>query len=587
MGKIHSMRTVASGVMVSVTLPAGVALGMTAAAAPASAATCSAAGATGFTAAVVVTSASTPIPASINAAGCDLGIYVAPGADNVMINGVTVTGANDHGILAEGVSGLTIENSTVQANGVNPNRSIDVDKAIQLVAVNNSTVKDNTVSGNLADGGISVTDEGGNVDPGAPHGPAAPAASFNDTITGNHISGNYGGCAIVVESWIPGAGVNNITVSNNVITGAPFQFGPHGPVIGQIVVATNTPGTRIANTTVSGNTVTGSLLSGITLHANAPDDSITGTSITGNTLSGNNWGKANGAPQTDAIALEVNDIPAPVTPTLSGTTITGNTMDNQYVGVWQSWQVTGTKLSGNTFSGSRLFYRQPVPGTGYTMAASDGGVFNFGNAGFFGSVGGIKLNAPVVGLVETRDQGGYLLAAADGGVFNFGDANFFGSMGAVHLNAPVVGIASTPGQAGPPGTPGTNGLGDWLAASDGGIFSFGDAGFHGSMGGQHLNAPIVGIAPTPDGLGYWLVASDGGVFSFGDARFFGSTGALHLNSPITAISATPAGQGYWLMAKDGGVFSFGDAGFFGSLAGSYLSAPIVGGTGLGSNTVNP
>ena len=36
-------------------------------------------------------------------------------------------------------------------------------------------------------------------------------------------------------------------------------------------------------------------------------------------------------------------------------------------------------------------------------------------------------------------------------------------------------------------------------------------------------------------LGYWLVASDGGVFSFGDANFHGSTGALRLNSPIVAM----------------------------------------------------
>ena len=39
-----------------------------------------------------------------------------------------------------------------------------------------------------------------------------------------------------------------------------------------------------------------------------------------------------------------------------------------------------------------------------------------------------------------------------------------------------------------------------------------------------LNKPIVGMAATPDGQGYWLVASDGGVFSFGDAAFHGSTG---------------------------------------------------------------
>ena len=40
-----------------------------------------------------------------------------------------------------------------------------------------------------------------------------------------------------------------------------------------------------------------------------------------------------------------------------------------------------------------------------------------------------------------------------------------------------------------------------------------------------LNKPIVGMAATPDGKGYWLVASDGGIFTYGDATFYGSTGA--------------------------------------------------------------
>jgi hypothetical protein len=31
------------------------------------------------------------------------------------------------------------------------------------------------------------------------------------------------------------------------------------------------------------------------------------------------------------------------------------------------------------------------------------------------------------------------------------------------------------------------------------------------------------MASTPDGGGYWLVASDGGIFSFGQAAFDGST----------------------------------------------------------------
>ena len=53
------------------------------------------------------------------------------------------------------------------------------------------------------------------------------------------------------------------------------------------------------------------------------------------------------------------------------------------------------------------------------------------------------------------------------------------------------------------------------------MFSFGDASFYGSTGNIALAKPIVGIAPTVDGHGYWLVASDGGVFSGGDATFYG------------------------------------------------------------------
>ncbi len=74
-----------------------------------------------------------------------------------------------------------------------------------------------------------------------------------------------------------------------------------------------------------------------------------------------------------------------------------------------------------------------------------------------------------------------------------------------------------------------------FVASDGGIFSFGNLPFCGSMGGQPLNRPIVGIASTPDGGGYWEVASDGGIFAFGDATFHGSMGGQPLNAPIVAM----------------------------------------------------
>jgi hypothetical protein len=204
-------------------------------------------------------------------------------------------------------------------------------------------------------------------------------------------------------------------------------------------------------------------------------------------------------------------------------------------------------------------------GNGYWFVASDGGIFNYGGASFVGSEGGKPLNAPIVGMAATPDGGGYWEVASDGGIFSFGDAQFHGSMGGKPLNKPIVGMAST-----------HDGLGYWLVASDGGIFSFGDAAFHGSTGGMPLNKPVVGMAATSDGLGYWLVASDGGIFSYGDAQFHGSTGAIALSKPVVGMAATRSGGGYWLVASDGGIFAYGDAGFSGSMGGLPLNRPVVG-----------
>ena len=85
--------------------------------------------------------------------------------------------------------------------------------------------------------------------------------------------------------------------------------------------------------------------------------------------------------------------------------------------------------------------------------------------------------------------------------------------------------------------------GYWLVSSDGGIFAFGDAHFHGSTAGVTLSHPMVGIAATPDGKGYWLASSDGGIFAFGDAHFDGSTGGVTLSHPIVGIAATGAHSG--------------------------------------------
>jgi hypothetical protein len=79
---------------------------------------------------------------------------------------------------------------------------------------------------------------------------------------------------------------------------------------------------------------------------------------------------------------------------------------------------------------------------GYWLVAADGGIFSF-SAPFYGSTGKIRLARPIVGMERTADGRGYRLVASDGGVFAFGDAGFLGSMGGRRLNQPVVAAAGS------------------------------------------------------------------------------------------------------------------------------------------------
>jgi len=168
---------------------------------------------------------------------------------------------------------------------------------------------------------------------------------------------------------------------------------------------------------------------------------------------------------------------------------------------------------------------------------TDGTVVPFGDAQWFGDGSGLGLYGVTrppfgsflfyfVGIVSTPDGKGYWLAGEDGGVFAYGDASYYGSMGGKSVNTPVTGIART-----------NDGHGYWLTSSDGGVFSFGDAGFQGSMAGKPLNDLMIGIAADPLGTGYWTVAQDGGVFAFGDAPFLGSMANRSLARPIHGIAA--------------------------------------------------
>ena len=271
----------------------------------------------------------------------------------------------------------------------------------------------------------------------------------------------------------------------------------------------------------------------------------------------------------------------------------------------------------------RRHRRAPPPSHGYWLVGSDGGIFTFGSAQFYGSTGSLHLQRPVVGITPTADRGGYWLVASDGGIFAFGDAGFHGSIpgtglnpagsGLPHsLNAPIVGMV-----------PSTDGGGYFMVASDGGVFAFGDARFEGSCPGiggcqrrrggrrarrerqrllghdehrlrlhlrrrrQLRRSPDHRARPSPppwrrpNGGGYWILDGAGQVFPFGDATGMGSLapGSAGGLDPASAVFATSDGGGYWVVTALGKVANFGDAPDDGDMSGTHLNGPIIAASG--------
>ena len=235
---------------------------------------------------------------------------------------------------------------------------------------------------------------------------------------------------------------------------------------------------------------------------------------------------------------------------------------------WACVTAGSSEFSATSFQ--PLLASAPIARSGYYFVGSDGGIYNYGSgsAPFLGSMGGTKLNSPVVGMATMPAGDGYYLVAADGGVFNFGSAQFYGSTGALKLNKPVVGIAVTP-----------DGGGYWLVASDGGIFAYGDAQFYGSMGGKPLNKPIVGIAPTPNGNGYYEVASRRRHLHLPHRRWAALPGLGRFPHPEQTgrRHGRRLHGGYYMVASDGGIFSYPSTlPFYGSTGSIKLNQPVVG-----------
>ena len=190
---------------------------------------------------------------------------------------------------------------------------------------------------------------------------------------------------------------------------------------------------------------------------------------------------------------------------------------------------------------------------GYYLVASDGGIFSFA-APFFGSMGGQHLNQPMVGMAVTP------AATATG---RWPPTAASSPSATPSSSAPWAASTSTsPSWAWPPPRPaGATGAWPPTAASSPSATPSSSAPWAASTS----TSPSWAWPPPrrAGATGAWPPTA--GIFSFGDAQFFGSMGGQHLNQPIVGMAAPPATQGYWLVAGDGGIFTFNTP-FYGSAA---------------------
>jgi hypothetical protein len=129
---------------------------------------------------------------------------------------------------------------------------------------------------------------------------------------------------------------------------------------------------------------------------------------------------------------------------------------------------------------------------------------------------------------------------------------------AVDLFRAGPGAASSTGGS---GSSPSSGAGYWIATTTGAIASAGHAPHEASLGA--LARPVVGGDVTASQHGFWLVASDGGIFCFGDAGFHGAAAGA-IPAPARVLRRSASGRGYWILAADGTVRVFGDAKNYGS-----------------------
>lgn len=286
---------------------------------------CLRAGQSGLSAAVVAHSGE-HIGGSIDASGCDVGIYIPEGTSRVLVSNAQIIGATTHAILAINSADITITHNFISDTFAN---AIDLTLIPETKAIMLAGTSHSTVTANIGVPTIGIVDNG-NVNSTAIN-PGTPAPASNDYVGNNQMSSSLpADCVILIASFNPGEGVTNNTISENQLSGS-------------IVIATDAANTGASNNIVENNRLVGALLPGIIVHLNSTKDVADATIIRANTLSRDSSYPECGLTASAGIAIIGAGEPA------ESTVIEDNVISQEQVGIWLAG-AERTTLSGNQYA---------------------------------------------------------------------------------------------------------------------------------------------------------------------------------------------------------------------------------------------
>ena len=424
------------------------------------------------------------------------------GVTDSSITGSTVTyntadggiGIQDNGPLDSGAplpgpsTPVPASNIVVSSNNVSHNTGgcgIVVAAHNPGGGVSDITLKANTIVSTPYKFGPTGPEIGGIVvDAPIPHTSVSGVAVEGNTITGSLIAG-----IAVYAGAGPGASMSSVSLTGNTLSGdgwgeaAAGRPQPEAIMVAAYPAPPGTPPATTTGTVITGNTITreyyGEWLAYTTGTTTGPND------IT--TFPG---------------GVAVYNVPLPG----HGYWLAGSNGSVYALGDASSYgSLAAYRLGSAQFPAPIVGIAHTIDQGGYWLVGSNGSIYTFGDARYFGSLGGYRMGspqvpAPIAGIAATPFYAsspgalpspggeGYWLVGTNGSVYTFGDAEYFGSlggyrMGSPQLPTPIAGIAPTP-----------DGKGYWLVGTNGAAHAFGDAVALGSLGGARLPAAISAAA---------------------------------------------------------------------------------------------